>query len=286
MAAGTLWRVPGLRVAVARRWSQAEVMRFERAEGEATWQSPWHRLALAETDFPSAAIRAEDGRSLEGPLHRGQIVLHPAGLSTLSRHGAGRYVQVLLDPALFASPALELTGGRPLRLGLAPAFHDPLGAEILRALVREADSGPGARLLVDGLATTLAVLLARRFAGAVALPEAAQGLSRERLRRVLDHVEAHLGEELGLARLAEIACLSPCHFSRSFKQAMGVGPHRYVTQRRVERAKALLRGGGAGDGSLAAIALAVGFGEQSHFTTAFRRETGMTPGRYRAAALA
>ena len=82
---------------------------------------------------------------------------------------------------------------------------------------------------------------------------------------------------------ADIACLSPCHFSRSFKQAMGIGPHRYVTQRRIERAKALLRGGGPGDGSLAAIALAVGFGEQSHFTTAFRRETGVTPGRYRAA---
>ena len=76
-----------------------------------------------------------------------------------------------------------------------------------------------------------------------------------------EDVEAHLGEELSLARLAEVACLSPWHFRRCFKQAMGVGPHRYVTQRRIERAKALLRAGGAGE-SLAAVALAVGFGEQ------------------------
>ena len=56
---------------------------------------------------------------------------------------------------------------------------------------------------------------------------------------------------------------------------------RLPSQRRVERAKELLR---HGDDTLAAIAAAVGFADQSHFTAAFRRETGLTPGRFRAAA--
>lgn len=100
-----------------------------------------------------------------------------------------------------------------------------------------------------------------------------------RLRRVLDYIEAHLDRDLTLAELAGVACLSPCHFSRSFKLAVGVGPRRYTVRRRVERAKGPLRQGGD---TLAAIAAAVGFADRSHFTAAFRRETGTTPGHYRA----
>jgi AraC family transcriptional regulator len=100
---------------------------------------------------------------------------------------------------------------------------------------------------------------------------------------VLDHIEAHLGEELSLAELANIACLSPFHFSRCFKRSVGVGPQRYVTRRRVERARALMR---RTDEPLAAIAQALGFADQSHFTQVFRRETGAPPARFRAAVAA
>ena len=74
--------------------------------------------------------------------------------------------------------------------------------------------------------------------------------------------------------------LSPSHFSRAFKRAVGTGPQRYTVQRRVQRAKGLLRHGGD---SLAVIAVAAGFADQSHFTAVFRRETGVTPGRFRGA---
>ena len=72
---------------------------------------------------------------------------------------------------------------------------------------------------------------------------------------------------------------SPYHFSRSFKQATGVGPQRYVIQRRLERAKRLLRSSHL---SIALIAQEAGFVDQSHLTRLFRREIGVTPRRYRA----
>jgi AraC family transcriptional regulator len=86
------------------------------------------------------------------------------------------------------------------------------------------------------------VQITRRFADQSALMlEPSNGLSRERLKRVRDYIEAHLDDRLTLTDLAKVACLSPYHFSRSFKQSIGVGPQRYVIQRRLERAKAMIR---------------------------------------------
>ncbi|MBP0110651.1 helix-turn-helix domain-containing protein, partial [Bradyrhizobium vignae] len=96
--------------------------------------------------------------------------------------------------------------------------------------------------------------------------------------RVLDYVEANLESELGLDQMASIACLSRYHFARAFKKAVGQSPHRYVSARRLDRAKALLM---AGDRPLVEIALALGFSSQANFTRAFTQATGQAPGRYR-----
>jgi AraC family transcriptional regulator len=108
-----------------------------------------------------------------------------------------------------------------------------------------------------------------------------KGLSPERLQRVRDYIKAHLDDCLSLTVLADTACLSPYLFSRSFKQAVGVGPQRSVVERRVERAKTLMRQ--RTGQPLASIALEAGFSDQSHLTQGFRRATGVTPSRFSAA---
>ena len=163
------------------------------------------------------------------------------------------------------------------------AFQDPLLGEIARAIASEllAETSVG-RPLVESLASSMAARLVQTHAGAPisqpASSPAKGGLDRRRLVRVLDYIEANLEGDLTLDAMASIACLSRYYFSRAFKQAVGHAPHRYVSAKRLEHAKALLS---RDDRPLVDIALALGFSDQANFTRAFRQATGHAPGEYR-----
>lgn len=104
------------------------------------------------------------------------------------------------------------------------------------------------------------------------------GLAPGALRRVREHIHGRLAQRIDLNELASIAGLSDCHFSRAFKQSVGVPPHRYVVMRRIEAAAALIE---QTDRPLCEIALEVGFSDQSHFTRIFSRLVRQTPREYR-----
>jgi AraC family transcriptional regulator len=95
---------------------------------------------------------------------------------------------------------------------------------------------------------------------------------------VVDHIDANLGGELSLGELSGVVHMSPFHFARLFKRTAGVPPHRFVVRRRVDRAIELLAGG---EHPIGEIARLVGFATPSHFTTVFRRITGVTPTEHR-----
>ena len=100
-----------------------------------------------------------------------------------------------------------------------------------------------------------------------------------RLRRVTDHIRANLEQNLTLARLSAVACMSPYHFARLFHSTTGAPPHRFVLQARIDHAAGLLAKPGP---SIAGIAREVGFRSPSHFSMVFRRITGVTPREHRA----
>jgi len=105
-------------------------------------------------------------------------------------------------------------------------------------------------------------------------------LSPPKLKRVIDFIEANLQESIGLDDLARAAGLSANHFLRVFKLATGETPYHYLRARRLERARQLLADNAM---PLAELALECGFANQAHFTAAFSREVGISPGRYRRA---
>ena len=99
-----------------------------------------------------------------------------------------------------------------------------------------------------------------------------------RLRQVTQYIQENLPRDIRLAELGALVHMSPYHFARLFKRSTGVPPHRFQVLRRIDQARALLA---ARTCSIAAIARMVGFRTPSHFTTTFRRITGMTPSAYR-----
>jgi len=96
--------------------------------------------------------------------------------------------------------------------------------------------------------------------------------------RVIEYINEHLGDELNLVELSKIAKLSPHHFATAFRASTGISPHRYVIERRIDRARDLLR---QKDKTISEIALAAGFSSQSHLTANFHRTTGVTPRKFR-----
>jgi AraC-like DNA-binding protein len=104
------------------------------------------------------------------------------------------------------------------------------------------------------------------------------GLARWQLRRVLEFLEAHLTEDIGLDELAQLVGLSQSQFARAFKVSTGLPPYQWCLHNRVKRAQEMLLNG---SDSLADIAIQNGFADQSHFTKTFRRVTGTTPANWK-----
>jgi AraC-like DNA-binding protein len=109
-------------------------------------------------------------------------------------------------------------------------------------------------------------------------PQAHGGLSAGAMRRIREYMDVHLAESIDLSMLAGVAGLSVHHFARQFKQSIGVTPHHYLTQKRVERAQEMLA---QTDLSLSEIAYAAGFSDQSHLARHFRHMLGTTPREFR-----
>ena len=158
-------------------------------------------------------------------------------------------------------------------------FDQDLWDTALKLKAQAQNPDPGQRHYAEALGIVLAHELLRfNNRGIPAKQYIRGGLAGWQKREVAQYIEEHLAEDVSLPELAAVARLSPYHFARAFKQSFGLPPHRYLTGRRVEKAKSLLAKPAA---SVTQIGLDLGFSEVSSFTTAFRKHAGITPTKYR-----
>jgi AraC family chemosensory pili system transcriptional regulator ChpD len=213
-----------------------------------------------------------DRRSYEAGT--GDVTAYNPGALQASRgrasaDAAWSFVSLYAEPG-FAADALGLPAPPTLP---QPVLVDPRAATALLTLARcareDASSPPG--LLDEAAVETLGAVA--RPAQAVERPDAGNAA----LRRVAEHLLDRLADPPDLATLAREAGLSREHLVRRFSARFGLPPMAWAQQRRLARARGMLRAGLAP----AAVAAALGFADQAHLTRAFRSTAGITPGRYR-----
>lgn len=270
-------------------WGDLQLELYQQPEFEiAEHQHTMHVIAYGMTEPHAEALPSHpsgerwlDGKWGKERRHPGDIAMIPAGVPHRCNWTTSVQFMVLaLEPALLQRVGQDWVN--PDRIELMPRFmtdSDALIQGILLALKQEVESGGiGGPVLVDSLKTALAVHLLRHYCATV--PQCTRevdGLSPSRLRLVTTYIHENLHQTMALDDLAAIAQLSPYHFLRLFKQRLGVTPHQYILQCRVDRAAWLLR---HSQTSLAEIATTVGFCDQSHLTRCFKRRLGVTPKQF------
>ncbi|MEW6497951.1 MAG: AraC family transcriptional regulator [Cyanobacteriota bacterium] len=219
-----------------------------------------------------------NGRLVKERLHYGDIIIN--GYQKTRWHNGGEYLLLHLEPSLVAQAAADLIDTDRIEIVQQFKTRDPLIQHLGLALKSELESdGMGSRVYAESLFNTLCVHLVRHYStsGQKVLTDS-DSLPKEKLRCAIEYIDENLEKDLTLAKIATSVGMSPYHFARVFKQATGLPPHQYLIKRRIEKAKSLLTQTHL---AIAEIAYRVGFASQSHFTTLFRKHTGMTPKAYR-----
>jgi len=223
----------------------------------------------------------------EGKVRAGEVAIIPAHSSWTSRSPGSNSSTVLLlyFRPLFIRSVVPDSSYSTIVLTPQIGFRNNQIRHLAMSLLQELNETDLAdRFYADSLAIGLAVQLVRRY---VSLPQVhfgPGGMAPHKLRKAIGIIEHHLADEdegrVELRTVARQVGMSYFHFSRVFKQSMGMSPTNYIAERRIERAKELLN---ETELPISEIALRSGFSSQSHFHVAFRKVAGTTPRIFRAA---
>jgi AraC family transcriptional regulator len=247
---------------------------------------------LVFVNLASGHIQREaEGTLIERELVPGSVAVQPSGQAACWSWDTRLNFSVLrLEPAFLDRVAKEVFDLEPgeYRLEAAMREQDPVVADIAGVLAREVvRAEAGGKLYAESLANILAVHLLRNYssraAGTRVQDSPPAPVPSHRSRAVADaitYIQANYAREIKLEDVAAAVHLSPFHLARLFKQVSGLSPHQYLVQVRVNAARSLLSAG-SGQRSLAEVAAAVGFADQSHLTRQFKRHFGLTPSQLR-----
>ena len=145
-------------------------------------------------------------------------------------------------------------------------------AQRLRHLIDLLETDPITLVQESYLVSVLTDLVARHATSVS--PQASP--TSQSVQQVRDYIEACYAQNISLSELAALVEMKPLRLLRTFRKEVGLPPHAYLLQVRIEQAKRLLLAGVP----ITNVALDTGFADQSHFTRHFKRSVGTTPGQY------
>lgn len=269
-------------------WRPAHAGVLMEAPGDADLPALGHPSLVFCVRGGGALRLRSGGLDLRGCLRPGHFVLLPPDESiSWSAAGGGETLRLSLRPAVLQAAAARIEGADPTAgvITRPLAFITDARLEQMVRLIRDAlRAGVTDEQCVEGLVLGVASgllrlqsALIRRSGPPSPEPIPCGALAPWRVRKVIAYMHEKIGETVTLPELARVAGLSTSHLSHGFKASTGEAPMGFHLRLRVARALELLA---AAEMPLAQVALACGFSSQSHFTTMFRRQVGVTPGRW------
>jgi AraC family transcriptional regulator len=245
-------------------------MRFE--EGAHFSATPrQHLICFQMSQLPVECRMA--GRSMWHEPPAGSLAVCPAGMDCAADTGhSADIVLIAVDPGQLALAAAEELALEVRLIERFSAFDRALLGLANGMVMESANNYPSGALFWNDLAGCFMQGLVARYTSAQEY-RARGVLGKIVLKRLKEHVIAHLNEPIAVEALAAIAGRSPFHFTRVFTRSVGVTPHRYVVHLRLQRAIELARGGQSG---FAEIAACTGFADQSHLSRWVRRVHGVS----------
>lgn len=250
-------------------------------DSEAAYDQPGHHTLSLYLEGGQHIYR-RDGRGAIAGGAPGKVCLLPAGhVSAWDICEQLHMFHLYIDPAELNRLAISAFDMDPRQVELQDltfADDDFIGNIVRTAILPQNWSDPADRMVMNSAANMLMVNLLKNHTRRLEMPRVRGGLAPGLRARLAEFIEANLDQPLTLDDLAAEAGLSPYHLAKMFKVSFGLPPHRFVTDRRISRAKELLM---HTDTALAEVALACGYSSQSHFTNSFRRYVGVSPMAYR-----
>jgi AraC family transcriptional regulator len=183
-------------------------------------------------------------------------------------------------PETFARLAPGIASGRLAQFtNVADPLFTALAIGLRRATILGATTRP---LAIETLTAAAVERVSVLFDTSTPRARREARMTSWRLKRILDHFEARLAEEIHLADLASDVGLSESYLARTFRAATGTTLHAALIERRIARARLLIEAASrrGAPASLADIAAATGFSSHAHMTTTFRRVLGITPSEW------
>jgi AraC family transcriptional regulator len=210
-----------------------------------------------------------------------RLAFTPVGCDVFSASDrGGEYLVITVAPDVLARLTPGIAQERlPQLTNLSDPRFTPLATALRRAVCSSATVDD---FEVEVLATQAVARVAVQVDAWPGVTGLARAMTSRRVKRVLEYIDANFDKDVRLADLARQVDLSEAYLARAFKAATGTTLHRALVERRIARARQLMRGQGRDrtNRNLAAIAAEAGFSSHAHMVTAFQRVLGTTPSRW------